>query len=78
MLLSHWLRTARPEVTRQCWLSVHQGNPRVLEESCPCVHEKHSLGVPIVAQWVKNFTSIHKDAGSIPGLGQWVKNLALP
>ena len=33
-------------------------------------------GVPIVAQQVKNPTSIHKDAGSIPGLDQWVKDLA--
>ena len=33
---------------------------------------------PIVAQWVKNPSSIYEDAGSIPGLPQGVKDLALP
>ena len=37
-----------------------------------------SIGVPSVAQWVKNLTSIHEDAGSVSDLAQWVKDLTLP
>ena len=40
------------------------------------VKKKH-VGVPIVAQWVKNLNNMHEDVGSIPGFTQWVKDLAL-
>ena len=36
------------------------------------------MEIPVVAQQVKNLTSIHEDWVSIPGLTQWVMNLALP
>ena len=35
-------------------------------------------GVPVVAQQVKNPTSIHEDAGLIPGLAQRAEDLVLP
>ena len=35
-------------------------------------------GVPIVAHRVKNLTSIHEDAGSIPGFTHWLKDKAFP
>ena len=32
-------------------------------------------GVPLLAQWVRNPTSIHEDVGLIPDPAQWVKDL---
>ena len=39
--------------------------------------KKMGGGVPVVAPWVKNLTSILKDVNSISGLTQWVKDPVL-
>ena len=37
-------------------------------------HYTEEVGVPVVAQQIKDLTSIHEEVGSIPGLAQRVKD----
>ena len=39
--------------------------------------QTHQFGVPVMAQGLANPTSIHENAGSIPGLLRWVKDPVL-
>ena len=39
---------------------------------------KIKIGVPVVAQWLRNPTRNHEVVGAILGFTQWVKDLVLP
>ena len=42
------------------------------------ISKTSNLGLPLVAQWVMNPTSLHEDVGLIPDPAQWIKDLVLP
>ena len=62
-------RECSRRLPRQPGLKSYRLEPQVHMSLFP-FFEKRSLGVPGVAQQVKNPTSIHEDVDSIPGLAQ--------
>ena len=65
-----------------CWKGRHEINKLVIWDegrrmSFKTSNRKEFLGVPVVAQQVKNLTGIHEDVDSIPGLTKWVKDPSL-
>ena len=61
-------------------ISVPKRHTIFIKLNCPLLNIRIAcfMGVPIVAQQVKNPTSIHDDAGWICSLVLWVKDLPLP
>ena len=59
-------------------LNVKVQTTKLSEEQAEEYLQNHTLGVPVMAQWLANPTRNHALAGSIPGLAQWVKDPGLP
>ena len=76
--MSQWnrLRKRRTEIQSSDYIKVPQQGSGELNTTR--IRIRFTLRVPVVAQFVKNPTGIHEDAGSILGLAQWVKDPALP